>query len=76
VLRQALPTAAIWLAFVVALDLPSLVAASGVAFAFLFAWWNEQKPEAAQTEERWYADEDVCCQEDELFDEQLTVLDV
>jgi hypothetical protein len=72
VLKQALLTAGIWLAFGVALDLPSLVAASGVVFAFVFAWWDEQKP----VDETGCADGQSEYEDDDLFEEQVTVLDV
>jgi hypothetical protein len=73
VLRQALPTAAIWLAFVVALDLPPVLAASGLVFAFVFAWWDEQKRSAAEVDKQVYAEELLNYDEEDPFEEHPLV---
>jgi hypothetical protein len=48
---RAILTCAVWLAFVLALDLPRSMALTGVVFATLFAWWDEQKGIVARAEE-------------------------
>jgi hypothetical protein len=73
VLRQALPTAAIWLAFVIALDLPPVLASSGLVFACVFAWWDEQKRRAAEVDEQVCAEELPSYDEDEPFEEHPLV---
>jgi hypothetical protein len=75
VLKRALATTAVWLAFVLAIDLPPVMASSGVAFAFLFAWWDEQGRMAAEPDERLYPEEPED-EDDDVFEEQLTLLDV
>lgn len=59
-LRQAILTALVWLLIVVVLDLPSVMAAAGVLFAFLFAWCDEQKRLAAV---------EVECEDEEPFEQ-------
>jgi hypothetical protein len=55
--RLAIPTLAIWLAFVVVLSLPPAVALSGVVVALLLGWYqNAERRLAAQGDERIYED--------------------
>ena len=41
--KQAIPTLVVWILVVLALDLPTEVAAPGVVFAFALGWWEEKK---------------------------------
>lgn len=51
VIVRAVLVCAVWLTFVLALDLPRSMAVAGVVFAFVFAWWDEQKKRAAYQHE-------------------------
>lgn len=63
-LRHAIPT----LVVVLALNLPRSMAVAGVAFAFLFAWWDEQK-ERARRLDNMEVDEDDALYKDEPFEQ-------
>jgi hypothetical protein len=63
---RAILVCAVWLTFVLALDLPRSVAVAGVVFAFVFAWWDEQKEIATRADQGEYDEADY---DDEPFEQ-------
>jgi hypothetical protein len=49
-LRRVIPTLVVWIVILIALDLPSVMAVSGVVVALLLAWWEERKELAERAE--------------------------
>jgi hypothetical protein len=47
-LKRALPTLVVWVAVVVALDLPRVMALAGVVTALYLGWWDERNEIAAR----------------------------
>ena len=62
---QAALTCAVWVAFVLALDLPRTMAVAGVVCAFVFAWRDEQKQIVRRADE--VVEEDEPFERDPIF---------
>jgi hypothetical protein len=61
---RAILVSVVWLAFVVVLDLPLVMAVAGVVVAVVLAWWEEKKERVAELVE-----------EDEPFEREPTFYD-
>lgn len=62
---RAILVSAVWLTFVLALDLPRVMAVAGVVTAVLLAWWDEQKEIAERAE--LFEEDDEPFERDPIF---------